>query len=563
MPRLIKRGGRYSIRVRVPDELRPILKKREIWKSLGTADHREAADRCRVASVEIDAEFAEARRQATPPPSAQVADVELYQWARGWLYESERNAVSEAAKYADLDEGERAEFAQDLAIDAAHVLGKVRNHDPVDLSRAIEQIASRHGVSVLPGSREHQILDSLLRRAMVERKRRLRERVLGHPEYKVFDRFFAEIDSTKPGPAKPSLTVSALIERYASDPARKGLSKKTQDGYRIVFRVLQELLGPNTRITHIDRDDCRRVLDTLASTPPNAAKLFPKLTIEQAAQKAKAKGSATLHPRTVNSYMNNLSALFNYAVKEQAIAKNPAEGLHIALTAEQKRAGKRAFDIDQLNAIFSAPLYTGCKNDGSGYAKPGPKRPKRGRFWVPLLALFHGLRLNECCQLRTDDVSKVGNVDVLLIREQGQDQRVKTDSGLRYTPIHPELRRIGFMEFVAKMRKAGAERLFPELPIGANGYYSDPFNKWFNRGFLTSAKARKPGTSFHSFRHCYADAVRVAEMPLEYMRLLGGWNNQGAESEYGGKGVSLAAALLNSLSKVDYVGLDLWHLHQK
>src|SRR5262249_9503811 len=124
----------------------------------------------------------------------------------------------------------------------------------------------------------------------------------------------------------------------------------------------------------------------------------------------------------------------------------------------------------------------------------------------------------------------------------------------------PELKRIGFMEFVEKMQKSGAQRLFAELPIGANGYYSDPFNKWFNRGFLTSAKARKPGTSFHSFRHCYADAVRVAEMPLEHMRLLGGWNNQGTEHEYGGKSASLAIALLKSLSKVTYEGLNLQHL---
>jgi len=41
-PCLVKRGGSYYVRMRVPSDLIPVLKKRELKRSLNTKDHREA-----------------------------------------------------------------------------------------------------------------------------------------------------------------------------------------------------------------------------------------------------------------------------------------------------------------------------------------------------------------------------------------------------------------------------------------------------------------------------------------------------------------------------------------
>src|SRR5690606_27511640 len=89
-------------------------------------------------------------------------------------------------------------------------------------------------------------------------------------------------------------------------------------------------------------------------------------------------------------------------------------------------------------------------------------------------------------------------------------------------PVHPELRAFGFMEFVKRQRAAGTRKLFPELPISTTGYYSDPFSKWFRR-FLAKSGATAPKTCFHSFRHCYRDALREARIPHEIALALGGW----------------------------------------
>src|SRR5262249_36292602 len=147
----------------------------------------------------------------------------------------------------------------------------------------------------------------------------------------------------------------------------------------------------------------------------------------------------------------------------------------------QTRSLKTLFTIEELNQLFHATLYAGCKDDESGYSIPGPNKPRRGRFWVLLLSLFQGLRLNEAAQLYVEDVKQRGGIDYLAMREERDDgskcdKRLKTKQSRRDVPIHPELVRIGFLDFVAARRKdRNSPRLFPELSPGSTGYFSNAF----------------------------------------------------------------------------------------
>jgi integrase len=94
--------------------------------------------------------------------------------------------------------------------------------------------------------------------------------------------------------------------------------------------------------------------------------------------------------------------------------------------------------------------------------------------------------------------------------------------------------------------------------MGANGYYSDPFQKWFGR-FLTKANAKKPKTSFHSFRHTFRDALREADISAERVKALGGWANTETQEDYGSD--LRPSTLYQEIKKVRYEGLDLSHLH--
>jgi integrase len=281
--------------------------------------------------------------------------------------------------------------------------------------------------------------------------------------------------------------------------------------------------------------------------------------MEEAAQISRELDLPRRKPESVNSYLNNLAALMNYAENEGLIPKSPARGLMLPIST-RKKDRRNPFDIEQLGRIFgpASPLYR----------PETPIEDRNGRFWVPLLSLWSGMRLNECCQLMIDDVRYMREVPIIVIAEDQQGggdeadaKRVKTEAGERFVPVHPELERLGFLHHWQAMKRASRSRLFPDLRPGANGYYSDPFSKWFGRylrGSAVAAYTKK--TTFHSLRHNYRDALRDTEMSGEMVRALGGWAGGGSTSDDYGSGFT-AERLYGAIQAVRYDGLDLSHLH--
>ncbi len=572
---LWKRGNVYYHRVVVPKDIREFINKQVVTVSLKTSDLKDARARLHVAAAQANAMFDEARARFSKKPVTDLTDTELRQMVFVWFHDMDvRNADLDFAgldpdalrRHMDtleyderaLTGGEEPVVMPSVAAQADAIL--VKNGWPSREHR-VGTIAARARVAdVDKASQRYVALCGYVLRAMIEAARRSRARTAGQPGEHV-DPLFANVGAGKSAPrTAKGVTLGQLTDLYANTPERQHLSRKTKDGYAVVFRTLKQLLDKDTQVGDITRDDCRRVRDILAALPPNAGKRFPRLTLERAAEMARKKGLEPLKPSAVNSYMNNLSALFNWAIKEEYCDKNPATGLRVAGQSPSKRGRTLPFTADQLRAIFNAPLYTGCKDDENGYSIPGPNRPRRGRFWVPLVSLYSGMRLNEVCQLEVADVAMEDNTWVMWVRE-GEDgaKRVKSDAGRRAVPIHPELRRIGFLRHAERMRDQGETRLFPDLPVGKNGYISDPFSKWFRR-FLRKAGAWRARTTFHSFRHTFRDGMREAGVPLERARAIGGWAGSGSADEVYGSGL-LPSTLHQEIGKVRYPGLDLSHLH--
>jgi len=320
------------------------------------------------------------------------------------------------------------------------------------------------------------------------------------------------------------VTLRRLMDDYMSDPGVKRNSK-TLLTYRILFEALEELIGPDKMATEITRDDCKRVRDLLMTLPKNARKHYPQRSLREAARLAKVDGKPLMAPGTVNSYLINQSSLFNWAVEEHIVERNPAKGLLIVDPIKSKDK-KKPVPLVDLPVLFQMPLYTGCRDDENGYATPGPNHPRRGRFWVPLLSLFHGLRQGEACQLHNEDVRQIGGVWCLILSEENPEdmeqedrKRIKTEAGERFVPLHEELIAMGFLDFV-KENHTNTRRLFPELERDTYGYFS-AFSKWFGR-FLTKAGVKQQRVTFHSLRHNYRDALRRAMLPRDVIVALGG-----------------------------------------
>jgi integrase len=578
------RGGRYYYRRKVPAELVKVIGKREVLRALNTSDFVDALDRYRVQACEVAAEFSKARRRlnaqtcltgpikpvADPEPQLRdnpihistVSDPELRQIIleafAGW----ERRAA-EMRLLERLDEHNREEALRNLAHEEALFSGSLTDESVAqEVEYCARRILTEKNIIADGPTRQYRLVLDITQRALLESTRRDRQRYQGVYTDHSFDPLFSGIGAYAAPQAEQSITLDDLIERFKADPGRADRRNKTFASYEFTFRMLREVIGRGTAVRRITREDCRRVRDLLTTLPPNATKRFPKMTLAQAAEHARTHALPPLNAKTAQKHLAQISALFRWAVAEEFMPTHPAERLTVASTGPKRKA-RRPYSIEQLNSIFRAPLFMGCEDGERGYAVPGPNRPRRGRFWVPLISLWMGLRLNECCQLHVADVRVLDGVVCIIIQEADEEdvgeKRVKTEAGERYVPVHPELKRIGFLEFVAAQREAGGGRLFPELKRGAHGYLSDNFQKWWAR-FIKKIGANRPRTSFHSFRHCYRDALREAGISIERARLLGGWSRgEGADAGYG-DGLR-PSTLAREIGKVRYPDLDLSHLY--
>ena len=134
-------------------------------------------------------------------------------------------------------------------------------------------------------------------------------------------------------------------------------------------------------------------------------------------------------------------------------------------------------------------------------------------LWIPLIALFNGMRQGEICQLFCDDVVSVDGIPCFRIRDFApRKQSVKNEQSRRTIPIHPTLLALGFLDFVASRSRLRFERLWEGVSSHAVDYYEKQdsythyFEKWYNQTFrkyviLDAAdRKRKP---FHSLRHTF------------------------------------------------------------
>ena len=594
-PNLHRRNDTYYLYKRVPKGLLDFYGGQLfVRRSLRTKNLNEAKVRLHKALVELDEEF----ELASVPPAATLSPEDAKAIAQGRLndlviedMELRQDGDAESsdvfAVAGDQLQGTDSitlvadhEAASDYGMSARRFRQAQETIDLLkpfyrsalakqDLSAVeedIDELSEQHHIALTQGSEGWRLLARELLVTWVKYIDILEKKQKGEPfEFDVTppspipheDR----LSSTPTGSSGSRTTLRDLVDAYLADPSRSA-SARTNKGYEVIFRTMRDVIGEDKDVKEITRADCRLVLDALINMPINAAQRFPGLDTSSLIEIGKKPDCKTLSPATINNRMINMSALFKWAVREEFMLKNPAEGLSVVDPVKGKNK-RRPFTIDELNAIFSAPLYTGCTDDEAGYAKAGPCIIRRGRYWVPLVALWTGMRLGECCQLHCDDIKQIDGVWCIVIKEtddggewdDADRKRVKTAAGERFVPVHTALLDLGFVVFVQEQKRKGGVRLFPELKPSAEGYLSDNFSKWFNdrRRFLGKVGIAGNGAVFHSFRHNYRDAMRKAGLARDIVLALGGWSSGQTDDLYGG--ALNAKFLKQEIDKITYDGL--------
>jgi len=177
---------------------------------------------------------------------------------------------------------------------------------------------------------------------------------------------------------------------------------------------------------------------------------------------------------------------------------------------------RRPFSAPELALVFGEAQF----QTGSGLHKgKGVRRCDPHEYWVPLLALLHGLRPGEVCQLSLECVHEVDGVWCLDINERDADRSVKVtkrrkvELGSRIVPLHPLAIDLGLLKYHEALRATGLyRRLFPDLRWGGS---DERYGKESGRKFTELKKTLGLGkeVSRHSFRHTANDVFARVALP--------------------------------------------------
>jgi integrase len=198
-----------------------------------------------------------------------------------------------------------------------------------------------------------------------------------------------------------------------------------------------------------------------------------------------------------------VKALLGFAHRElELIDRHPWDRMNIESTTESKRT---PWTSEQIKAFFALPLFT-------SYQLPTSKRAGAdAAYWIPLLGLFTGARSAELCQLTVLDVVEEQGIFVIDINEDGDGKKLKTSASQRKVPIHSELIRLGFLDYVQDMKDAGHSSLWPHLHLNPRKP-SHGFSLWFNQDAYRSTLGNE-FPDFHALRHTVRSAMSAANVP--------------------------------------------------
>lgn len=295
-----------------------------------------------------------------------------------------------------------------------------------------------------------------------------------------------------------SMLFSELVEKYCYIQVKDGNWKShMRTEHESKLKDFIEIIG-DKNITDITREDMRNFRDTLRNLPPNRnkSKEYRSKSINEILNMHPQK---TLNIKTVNSHVESVSTLLTWAVREGYLQSNP--GIGLSLKDDIPDINKKdMFTNEDIKILFYDGNYKLDRFSNPAF------------YWVPLIGLYTGMRLEEICQLECKDIYEAeDNVWVIDVRQDSSDlgskKKVKTKNAVRIIPIHSELLRLGLLQYVREIEKNNI-RLFPKLNVTEK---TVKYGKQVGKNF--SALIKKKGIegkkSFHSLRHTFANFFKV------------------------------------------------------
>lgn len=296
-----------------------------------------------------------------------------------------------------------------------------------------------------------------------------------------------------------SITLNFAFEEFLMNASSAW--KKTsgmEDGYRtIYFPLFKELVG-EVSSDKLTKAHVNEYIKLVQSLPANKTKnpIYREKSIRDFLD-APAKLEHRLSPITKKRYLAQMSRFFKWLrSNDYSMIDLDLPFSNVKISKNRSVDQQAAYTNLDIKKLFNSKQYT------QGLHK------QASHFWVPLIALYTGARLNEICQLSTADIKqdKASGRWVYDFNENLEDdpnKSLKKSFHARLVPVHARLIDLGFLKYIADQRKKKSKKLFPDLPyVRDANKYGDKLQRWFNRTYTQkSCGISTKNTSFHSLRH--------------------------------------------------------------
>jgi len=356
-------------------------------------------------------------------------------------------------------------------------------------------------------------------------------------------------------------STATVVDAFIRDSVGRMEEQSLQD-LRTGLNLLIHFAGdkPFNRLT---KADLIRFKNLLPRVPAHfhSNKSLMNMPFEEAIDLTQKQGHRLQAVRTVEKKVDAVRQLFRWAYHSSSFIDTDYSGIFDQRFINKKNnAQKRSYlpftDV-QLKNLVNCYLY-------KGEVPTTLKKVEPHKFWVPMIALFTGARLEEICQLYIQDVVCIDGVwQFRITREdsigEGKKVRIKTKSSERSVPIHSQLLSMGFIDYFEEIRDTGGQRLFPELSNkNQKQKYSFSVTKWFGDTLSQQIKYdRGSGYCFHSFRkNVIQNLQQLTDIPREVRKAVVGHSKGGGDAHEDYERAYDARVLDPILGRLEYPQLD-------
>lgn len=535
------KGRSFYSRISVPTALQPLYGKKELSAALGRVSHSQAEVKHRELEAHYAALFQTQLHELGIEPTAPMAPAvpKRLPSAPELAFVAKEGARALLA----TDEVMRSQGAYSVAYDAwaavlsdldADVTAGLAGMNMGQLFKRFEADLHSHGLKAPQDLEELRPMVYKWATAYGHALKQIQQRVQGAP-----------VDTPEPA-AEPE---SLKAHKMATPVVSKDPGKKTAEQLKLrdIFELWRDHETKRPSKTVSIAELAVRRFEAHTKNPA-----IGTLTRAQGAEYRKQlMGDAKLTVGMASAQLVWMNIFLNFELDNyQRITVNPWAGLGITNSTTTSRDEWKDPQVVQL---FDSPLF-------KAYELPTVDRAGLdAAYWVPLIGAYTGARISEIAQLLVADIKEVDGVQCYQIAVTDDEwQSIKVESSKRVIPVHSELVRLGFLDYVRDMAALGAVRVFPALVVSENNGAGGGISKWFSE--YKTAAGFGPANVFHAWRNTVETKLqRSREGQLYIDRYLG------HKPEGMGAGTYARVQpsdLVGTASKVTYDGLRLERVYK-